>query len=108
MNDEYQFERDMTAIDDALRTHPLDPAPPTLAPGVLARLRALPASVRPRFRLSPFDYAISLFTTGMAGVGFLLWQSMPPQVMAQIQVHWLLFLQRLFQVAPFLQTIGRG
>ncbi|HKZ69710.1 MAG TPA: hypothetical protein VI547_08890 [Anaerolineales bacterium] len=108
MNDDFEFERETVVINDALRTHPLDPAPPTLATGVMARLRALPANIRPRFRLSPFDYAISLFTTGMAGVSFVLWQSMPPQVMAQMHIEWLLFLQRLFQYAPFLQTIGRG
>lgn len=108
MNDEYGLERETAIIESALRTHPLAPAPPALAPGVVARLRALPASARPRFRLSPFDYAISLFTTGMAGLGFVVWQSVPPYVMVQVQAQWLQFLQRLFYYAPYLQTLGRG
>ncbi len=93
-------------VADALRTFPLAPVPSTLVPGVLLRLRALPAPARPRFRLGWFDWAISLFTTGMAGVGFLLWQSIPPPLMARLQVEWLLVIQRFTQLVPHLSALG--
>ena len=86
-------------ITEALRSYPPEAAPPTFSAGVMARLQTLPPNVRPRFRLSWFDWAISLFTTGLAGVGFLVWQSLPPQVVAQLQVTWILLMQRF---APFL------
>ena len=90
------------AVVDALRTYPVEPAPPTLAPGVYTRLRSLPAGIRPRFRLSWFDWVMGLFTTGMAGVGFVVWQTLPPQAVAQLQVIWMIWLQHLSQLVPHL------
>ena len=81
-----------SAIDNALRTYPLAPVPATLAPGVMARIRAVAPA--PRFRLAWVDYALSLFATGMAGLGLLFWQSITPQMAARMQLQWLLFLQR--------------
>jgi hypothetical protein len=96
-----RFEELMTddPIAEAARSYPSAETPVNFSAGVMARLQALPANVRPRFRLSWFDWAISLFTTGMAGIGFLVWQSLPPQVVAQLQMTGILFVQR---IAPYL------
>ena len=94
------------AVDDALRTYPLVAAPPIIMLNVMARLRGLPPELRPRFRLGWLDYVLGLFTTGMAGVGWILWQSIPPQVMAHFQIEWLILLQRLTQLATRLPALG--
>lgn len=77
-------------VDEALRTYPLNSAPPTLAPRVMARIRALTPA--PRFRLAWIDYAISLFVTGMGALIFILWQAIPPleAVRARMQVSFVL------------------
>lgn len=80
-------------VDDALRTEPLSPPPPTLAPAVLARIRALRPTPLPRFRLAWIDYAVSLFATGMVALAFLLWQSITPQMMLQAKLQILLWQQ---------------
>ncbi len=94
------------AIADALRTYPLAPNPPTLFSGTMARIRALPTTAPPRFHIGWIDYAIGLFTTTTAGVSLLLWQSIPPQVMARLQVELLILLQRFSQMAPHLPSIA--
>lgn len=77
-------------VDEVLRTYPLTPAPPTLSPRVMARIRALTPA--PSFRLAWIDYAISLFVTGMAALIFILWQSIPPleSMRARMQVSFVL------------------
>ncbi len=83
------------AIVDAFSTYPDQPTPTNFSAGVMARLRALPPDARPRFKLSWFDWALSLFTTGMAGVGLLVWQTLPPQVVIQIQQTWTIWFQHV-------------
>lgn len=92
------------AVDDALRTYPLQPAPPILLPAVLARVRAERSAPQPRFRLAWIDYAVSLFVAGMAGLLLLLWQSIPPleAARAQMQVAIWLKLSGLDRVWPAL------
>jgi hypothetical protein len=75
-------------VDEALRTYPLQPAPATLAPRVMARLRALTPA--PRFRLSWIDYALSLFAASMLGLALLGWQALTPQLLLRLQVQTLL------------------
>ncbi len=87
-------DRDAFApVDDALRTEPLSPPPPTLAPAVLARIRALRPEPPPRFRLAWIDYAVSLFATGMVALAFVLWQSVTPQMMMRAKLQILLWQQ---------------
>jgi hypothetical protein len=62
------------AVEDALRTYPLAPAPRDLLPGVLAAIAAYPRGARPPFRLSWFDLALSSFGAGMVLLGLLLWR----------------------------------
>ena len=71
------------AVDDALRAYPLASVPPTLAPAVMARVRVL--SPTPRFRLEWIDYALSLFAAGMVGLGLVIWQSISPQLVLDMQ-----------------------
>lgn len=94
------IERDAYAqVDAALRAHPLAPAPTTLAPAVMARLRQISATTsRPRFRLTAFDFVLPIIGTLMVAV---LWVTltMPAfttstqftQELAyfQLQLHWL-------------------
>lgn len=73
------------AVDEALRTCPRSPAPPGFSRAVAARIRALTPA--PRFRLGWIDYAVSLFAAGMAGLAFLMWQSIPPLWLARVQLE---------------------
>ena len=59
-------------IVDAMRTYPLEAAPPGLLPAVMRAVEANPRAVyKPEpFRLSWFDYAISLFAAGMISLIF--------------------------------------
>jgi len=82
----------MAVVDDALRTYPLAPAPASLRPRVMTRIRALAA---PRFGLQFLDYAVSLFGAGMAGLALALWQSVTPQMAAHAQLQWLFLAQVL-------------
>jgi len=62
------------AVDDALRSFPLQPAPPGLAAAVLAELRSpeQARAVRPVFRLSWMDFALSGFAALMLALVLLL------------------------------------
>ena len=73
------------AVDDALRTYPLAPAPLSLVPSVIARIHA--PSLAPRFRLEWLDYALSLFAAGMVGLGLVIWQSISPQLALDMQTQ---------------------
>ncbi len=84
---------DSEVIEDALHTYPLSPAPPTLAPGVMARVRAL--APLPRFRLSWVDGLVSLFIAGMIGLMVLLWQLLPPQLALQTRLQFMHLFQRV-------------
>ncbi len=85
----------LAAVDDALRTYPLAPAPAAFTPKVMSRIRALTPT--PRFHLAWIDYAISLFAAGMAGLLILLWQSIPPQMAMQAQLQ-ILYLSLRFNI----------
>jgi hypothetical protein len=64
----------ITAVDDALRSFPLQPAPPSLASAVLAELRSpeRAAAARPVFRLSWMDFALSGFVALMLALVLLV------------------------------------
>jgi hypothetical protein len=79
------------AVDDALHTYPLAPAPPALAPSVMARIHA--PSATPHFRLEWLDYALSLFAAGMVGLGLVFWPSISFQLAADAQVQLVMLLQ---------------
>jgi hypothetical protein len=66
-----QIEND-ASIDDALRTYPLAPTPPTLAPGVMARVELLAQS---RFRLTAMDYVLGVIGASVFGIALMFWQT---------------------------------
>jgi hypothetical protein len=85
------------AVDDALRTYPIEPAPEVLLPAIMARVQALPrlSQPLPRFRLTWLDYAFSLFFSGMVTL-VLLFYSLSPlsllwrvHIQIQMEVWWL-------------------
>ncbi len=60
-------ERELNAaVEDALRTFPLAPEPPTLLPGAMARVLRLPQ--RRWYHVSWLEWALGLFVVLMAGV----------------------------------------
>src|SRR5215470_9951719 len=75
------------AVDEALRTAPLRPAPLGLAPAVLAALRAPEnaQAARPVFRLGWMDYALSGFAALMLAFALLLLGGLSPQALAPLQ-----------------------
>ncbi|MBI3243947.1 MAG: hypothetical protein HYZ49_16820 [Chloroflexi bacterium] len=91
-------------VENALRSYPLAPAPPTLAPNVITRIHRL--APLPRFRLSWVDFAVSAFVAGMGGLGFILWQTLPPQLTPHIQLEFLRLTQQ--SNGPILQNAILG
>jgi hypothetical protein len=75
------------AVDDALRTLPQRPAPPGLAPAVLAALRAPEnaQAARPVFRVGWMDLALSGFAALMLALGLLLSGWLSPQTLGPVQ-----------------------
>ena len=83
--DEPRDER-AAAVEDALRSFPVRPAPPELAPGIMAALR-LPVharAARPVFQLSWIDFALSGFAALMLALILLLSGWLTPAA-AQLQ-----------------------
>lgn len=82
--------RAFAEVDAALRTAPVAFAPGTLAPAVMARVRAL-AAPKPRFVLSWLDLAVPLFATLMFALAFILWFNLPAPEVALLgaQLKWL-------------------
>jgi hypothetical protein len=86
------------AVEHALRTYPPAPAPPTLAPAVLARIRAeRPAA---RFSIGWLDIAMSVFGAAMVFVCGLLWMSIPAQWSARATLEVLWLRQWIGPIAP--------
>jgi hypothetical protein len=96
----------LAAVDAALRTYPLAPAPAAFTPQVMSRIRALTPA--PRFRLAWIDYAVSLFAAGMVGLLIVLWQSIPPQmaVHVQLQILYLFLHFNVVSLGPVLLAGG--
>jgi hypothetical protein len=82
------------AVDDALRNYPVIAPPPTFAPAVMARVRALAPA--PRFQLAWIDYALALFGAGMVGLVAILCQTIPPEIATRVYFR-LIALQQLFE-----------
>ena len=80
------------AVEAALRTQPLLPAPITLRPSVMKRIRAI--TPLPHFGLTWLDYAMSLFGGGMALTPFFVWQFITPQMMLNLQIQMYILSQR--------------
>ena len=74
------------AVDEALRTQPLRPAPPELAGRVMAQLNGpgRPAAARPVFRLGWMDYALPAFASLMAALALLLLRRVTPEFAARL------------------------
>lgn len=80
------------AVDDALHSYPLRPAPPGLARAVRARLPQRAGA--PRFRVAWLDYALSLLGACMAGLALALWRLVTPQMWGRLQTEAGLLLTR--------------
>ena len=76
-----------TIVDEALQSYPLAEPPPEFVAAVINQLPS--TRIKPQFRLDWFDYAISLFATGMAALLLILWRMFP----------WLIFPSQNFTVA---------
>ncbi len=104
------------AVDDALRSLALAPAPPGLTAAVMAQIQALPDSPspqpvliaeRPRFRLTWLDAALSLFAAGMIALVWLLSATLPPILFAQLRNQGLYALQSA-RLDPWLPVVLLG
>ncbi len=75
------------AVDEALRSFPLQPAPLGLAPAVMAALRSpeRAAVARPVFRLSWIDFALSGFAALMLALVLLVGGWLTPAAAARLQ-----------------------
>ena len=82
------------AIEDALRTYPLDPAPAGIMHAVMRRIEI--TKPLPRFRLHWLDYAISLFFAGMSGLVLVLTRStlIPPSFVPILETRVIVLWQQ--------------
>jgi hypothetical protein len=72
MNDASDRSRRLDAlVEEALRAYPVAPAPPSLYPAIMERVRA--TEQLPPFRLAALDVMVSLAVAVLAGLVFLLW-----------------------------------
>ncbi len=104
------------AVDDALRSMALEPAPPGLSAAVMAQIQALSDSSspqpvliaeRPRFRLTWLDAALSVFAAGMIALVWLLSATLPPILFAQLRNQGLYALQSA-RLDPWLPVVLLG
>lgn len=103
----HQDQAAYEAVDDALRTYPLEPPPADILPSVMRRIEGIrqieemrrveARRAIPRFRPLWIDYAVSLFASGMVGLGLLLLGSFPisPHLVPDIEIQFLLLWQRI-------------
>jgi hypothetical protein len=78
-------------IEDALHTYPLAELPPGFSSRVMQQVRASRATVK--FRLTWMDYALGLFLSVLTGAGFLVWTSLPKQLLLRLQFELIRFQQ---------------
>jgi len=90
-------------LEDALRTYPITPLQVNVTSAVMARVRSTPA---PRFHLQWSDFFLSLILALCIGAVWLGTQSLPPIVMAQLQVQSILFWQSLIVNARLVMPLG--
>jgi len=96
------------AVDDALHTYPLEPAPDSILPAVMRRI-ASSQNLKLHSRLEWIDYTLSLFLAGMASLIFFFWSTFAPPtdwvaVLDGYMVVWwrqIWFSLRVYQVTIF-------
>ncbi|MBN2145827.1 MAG: hypothetical protein JW726_00505, partial [Anaerolineales bacterium] len=87
MKAELPPENDLeAALDDALHTYPTLSPPPGFSDRVMVRVEATQGQ-RPIFSLSWLDYALSVLLLVMAAGTWLVWQILPPHVLAQVKLQ---------------------
>ena len=93
-------------VEDALRSLPLQTAPPALYPAVMRQIRARAA--RPSFQVSWLDLTLSLFAACMAGLIWLVLRSLPPEMRLELAWlgHWLAFLNAWWALAAGLLIVA--
>ena len=102
-------------LDDALRTYPVQSAPESLMPAVMARLsERAPAPIPARypaalFRPTWLDYALSLFAAGMVTLALALSPAVPVPPDWRARLHMaLLYLWHRLRFDPDLQRALLG
>ena len=84
------------AVDDALRSAPLEAPPPLLYAAVMRQVRLHPRRPPAPFRPGWLDLALSLFGAGMLAVGWLAWRLTPPPLAGYLRQMAFYNLQRLW------------
>lgn len=100
-----QDQVEYAAIEDALHSIELIEVPPTLATGVIRRLRSRPQL--PRFRLLWIDYLLSLFVAGMLALVYVVGGALPPELRLYLRLQFLFWLQRL-ELDPLIPVMIMG
>jgi NO-binding membrane sensor protein with MHYT domain len=103
MDDRLTSQQKEAILEDALRTYPVRPLHINLTSAVMARIRSAPA---PRFQLQWNDFILSLILALCIGAVWLGIQSLPPIVMARLQVQSILFWQRVIVNAQLVLPLG--
>jgi hypothetical protein len=93
------------AVDYALRTYPLNPAPENLLSAVMARIQAQQS--KPAYLLTWIDIALSLFFVGMLAYIWWLWPifQYPPNWNERLELQilvWWQYIRQWFLLRPWL------
>ena len=64
-------------LEDAIQSYPVVSAPAGFSKMVMNNVRT--SALKPQFRLSWIDYALTFFITSMIGIALILWQLIPMQ-----------------------------
>lgn len=97
------------AVNDALRTYPLEPSPPGILPAVMGRIEGHKPAPEP-FHLAWIDYAVSIFAAGMSVLVLLVWSylPLPPDWTARLQVVLQAWWQRIHFIPPIVEITLLG
>ena len=92
------------AWDESLKTYPVVPAPKGFSNSVMKKVYA--SGARPKFHLSWFDYALTLFTTSMFGLLLILGNLLPREWTMLVRFQALILWERGTRLIPVLSLMG--
>lgn len=98
-------DRKNFALEDALQTYPVSPAPAGFSKVVMDNVRA--SIPKPQFQLSWIDYSLTFFATSMTALTIVLWRFVPVQWIMRIKFQVLIFWEYgiHFQFTPILSVV---
>jgi hypothetical protein len=90
--------------DESLKTYPVVPAPKGFSNSVMMGVYS--SAAKPKFHLSWFDYALTVFTTSMFGLILILGNLLPREWTMLVRFQALVLWKRGMRSIPALSLMG--